>query len=140
MKHEQIQAFVPAYAVAWRAPRLVIVGGGFSGAAAAIALSAQAAHPLTILIVEPSSPIGAGLAYGRAGAGHILDAPAGDLSAHADRPGDFAAWAAAEAGEDPAAASHRFLPRRSFAVYMRRRLHDAILAAPHVKITTTRDA
>ena len=42
----------------------LVIGGGFSGAAAATHLALRAAQPTRITLVEPSEHLGRGLAYG----------------------------------------------------------------------------
>ena len=46
-----------------RARRVVIVGGGFSGAAAAVQLVRASTAPLDVTIVEPRAELGRGMAY-----------------------------------------------------------------------------
>jgi len=55
--------------------RLVIVGGGFSGACLAIQLVRGSALPLAITIIDPAERIGRGLAYSAVDPDHRLNAP-----------------------------------------------------------------
>ncbi len=64
---------------------MVIVGGGFSGAAAAIQLARAAASPLAITIVEPRATLGAGLAYSADDPDHRIN---GTIDSHLVDPAD----------------------------------------------------
>lgn len=75
------------------ARRIVIVGGGASGALVAIQLLRLARRPVEISIVEPRGEIGRGAAYGTTCREHLLNVPAGRMSALPDEPGHFLAWA-----------------------------------------------
>lgn len=70
--------------------RVVIVGGGFTGAAVAIRLSREAKQPLEIIIIEPRSAPGAGLAYDNPDPDHRVNGSAELLVLF---PGDFRAFA-----------------------------------------------
>ncbi len=63
----------------------MIVGGGFSGAAAAIQLARASAAPLAITIVEPRATLGAGLAYSADDPDHRIN---GTIDNHLVDPAD----------------------------------------------------
>ncbi|MDF2233796.1 FAD/NAD(P)-binding protein [Albimonas sp. CAU 1670] len=120
-------------------PRVAILGCGFTGAAAAIALVEAARGPLAITIVDRDRSRGGGLAFGRAPAGELLKVRARDLSILSGRPGDFAGWMACLTGAetDPAeraAIADGFAPRALFANYVRRRLDEAAAARDEVSL------
>lgn len=54
---------------------IVIVGGGYTGACAAIQLNRQARRPLRISVLEPRAEVGQGLAYSTTDPDHRLNAP-----------------------------------------------------------------
>lgn len=103
------------------APTVVIVGAGFSGAATAVQLLRQARSPLRVLLLNESGRMARGLAYGTDSAEHLLNVPAGNMSALADEPEHFlrycqwvdARWRAGD-----------FVPRRLYGAYL-----ESLLAA-----------
>src|SRR5690606_7794125 len=74
---------------------IAIVGGGAAGTLAAIHLLRRAAPGLRIAMYEPSLHPGEGVAYSTRRPEHLLNVPAGKMSALPDEPGDFLAWLAA---------------------------------------------
>lgn len=72
--------------------RVTIVGGGFSGASAAVQLVRASPMPLAITIVEPRERAGPGLAYSASDPDHRLNGP---TWSHSIVPGDaehFTRW------------------------------------------------
>ena len=53
--------------------KVVIIGGGYTGAAAAIHLSRMAGRPLDIRIIEPREDAGRGVAYDTEDPAHRLN-------------------------------------------------------------------
>ncbi len=71
---------------------VAIIGGGASGAIAAIQLIRNADRPLKIIFVEPRSSLGRGIAYSTEFDSHLLNVPAWNMSAlHGDRD-HFVRW------------------------------------------------
>ena len=70
-----------------------VVGGGFTGAAVAIALMARIRSPFRLVIVERGRTLGRGIAYGSYHPLHLLNVRTRDLSVCASQPGDFLNWA-----------------------------------------------
>jgi uncharacterized NAD(P)/FAD-binding protein YdhS len=110
--------------------RIGIIGGGFSGASAAVHLARLSPVPLAIDIIEPRSDVGAGLAYGSCGAEHRLNVPADRMIVVRDGVPSFATWlkATGEDVKDPdgATADGSHYPRRAvFGRYMRDLVRDA---------------
>jgi uncharacterized NAD(P)/FAD-binding protein YdhS len=103
-------------------PTVAIVGGGFSGSitAAQILRQADAAGAaVKVVLLEKRGSIGEGLAYGTSEECHLLNVPAGRMSAWADQPGDFLQWAIAR---DGGITADDFLPRRLYGEYVRETL------------------
>ena len=118
-----------------------VIGGGFTGAAAAIACLQRIAEPFHLTIVEPTASLGRGVAYGGHRPLHLLNVRARDLSVFADRPGDFLNWAFQnlDQGENDAGLleglSHAFLPRQLFGEYVRQRLFEVADRRHDAKLT-----
>jgi len=116
-----------------KAPLTVsVVGGGFTGAAAAIACLARIDRPFRLVVVEPSASLGRGVAYGAHHPLHLLNVRTRDLSVRAGQPGDFLNWAfrQLDQGENHAGLhdglAHTFLPRQLFGEYVRERFFEAV--------------
>lgn len=71
---------------------IAIVGGGASGALVAAQIGLQAALPCKVLLFDPSDHLGKGLAYGTRDLTHLLNVPAGKISALPDQPSHFLNW------------------------------------------------
>jgi uncharacterized NAD(P)/FAD-binding protein YdhS len=73
---------------------VAIVGGGFSGAMLAARLAQdRTGPPLKILLIDRTGRFGRGVAYGTTNPRHLLNVPAGQMSALADVPNHFVSWA-----------------------------------------------
>jgi uncharacterized NAD(P)/FAD-binding protein YdhS len=100
---------------------VLIIGAGFSGTAVAVQLLRQATGPLRVRLLNESGRMARGLAYGTDSAEHLLNVPAGNMSALADAPDHFlryCQWVDArwQAGS--------FVPRRLYGAYL-----ESLLAA-----------
>jgi uncharacterized NAD(P)/FAD-binding protein YdhS len=105
------------------ARRIVIVGGGFSGASAAVQLARNIAQPLEIAIVEPAEEVGPGLAYSTGDPVFRLNAVAGAHSIDPADPGHFNSWCDAQGlrDSDPdayAPCGQPFARRRDYGRYL----------------------
>jgi len=94
---------------------VAIVGGGCSGLLVAAQLLKQG-YGGAIAIVEPRAALGRGLAYSTPFGEHVLNVPAGKMSAFPDEPGHFLAWL--RAGRYPDAAATFFAPRSVYGEYL----------------------
>lgn len=104
---------------------IVIVGAGFSGAVTAVQLLRHARHPLRVVLVNESGRMARGLAYGTRSEAHVLNVPAGNMSALADRPDDFLRYCR---GSDPQVQPASFVPRRLYGAYL-----EALLSAAEAR-------
>jgi uncharacterized NAD(P)/FAD-binding protein YdhS len=86
----------------------------------------RASSSLKIVLVERRGAVGEGVAYSTRDPLHLLNVPAGKMSAWPDRPDDFLAWARRLHGNVLAT---DFLPRQLYAAYIRDTLLDASAAA-----------
>ncbi|HXY34294.1 MAG TPA: FAD/NAD(P)-binding protein [Planctomycetaceae bacterium] len=121
-------------------PNIVIVGGGFCGVMTAAQILRDAARSglgVNVVVVERQGAIGEGLAYGTRDLTHLLNVPAGRMSAWPDRPDDFVAWASRRLG--PVAKSD-FLPRQWYGEYVRESLlKTAQEAGPNARLNVIYD-
>ncbi|MDO1583807.1 FAD/NAD(P)-binding protein [Rhizobium oryzicola] len=74
------------------APLIAVIGGGFSGAAFALHLVRHHGPAARIVIFEPRSRLGAGLAYSTLDPAHRINVPAGRMSLYPDLPDNFQAF------------------------------------------------
>jgi uncharacterized NAD(P)/FAD-binding protein YdhS len=114
--------------------RVVVIGAGASGTLAAVHLL-RSDVPLELVLVDRSGEFGPGRAYRTGDPGHLLNTPAGKMSALADEPDHFARWSRADAGA--------FLPRRDYGRYLTETLRAEEKRTPdttvrHVTDTVTR--
>jgi uncharacterized NAD(P)/FAD-binding protein YdhS/predicted metal-dependent enzyme (double-stranded beta helix superfamily) len=110
---------------------MTVVGGGFSGSITAAQLLRQARSsslPLRVVLLEQRGSIGEGLAYSSREECHLLNVPAGRMSAWPDQPNDFLRWANAR---NPAISADDFLPRQWYGEYIRQTLLKAAADAGH---------
>lgn len=90
--------------------QVLIVGGGASGILVAIHIARHASTPIVVTIAEPSAKLGYGVAYGTSDSEHLLNVPAGRMSALSDEPNHFLLWAGCETGD--------FVARQRFGRYL----------------------
>lgn len=95
---------------------VAIIGSGFSGSMLAVHLSHTEAPP-KVALIERSHRFGPGLAYGAAAAEHLLNVPAGKMSAFPDQPSHFLDWAQSHLAGTGVTAD-TFLPRLAYGRYL----------------------
>lgn len=119
----------PASHSAGTRPAVLIVGGGFAGTCAAIHLLRQRDRAVDVVLIEPASRLGGGLAHSSADPDHRLNAPVSVHVVIPDVPDHLEAWLKAEGRiERDADCMHdgTLYPRRSdFGAYMRAQLEHA---------------
>ena len=104
-------------------PTVAIIGGGASGTLAAVQLlrrAGAAARPLRVLLIDRDGRHGLGRAYSTAHPGHLLNSPAGRMSALPGDPDHLARWAKAQGIQHDG-----FLARRDYGRYLAELLADA---------------
>ncbi len=118
---------------------LAVLGGGASGCLVATQLLRRAASPVRVMLIERGDRLARGVAYGTAHPSHLLNVPAGRMSAFADDASHFVRWLARE----PATASlgpSDFAPRVAYGNYLQACLEEAITAArPGVELQVLTD-
>lgn len=104
---------------------VAIVGGGFSGALTAVnLLSMRVDYPVQIFLIERAPRFARGFAYSTNSPMHLLNVPAGKMSALPDKPEHFLNWAKERNSEIN---EKTFVPRMLYGEYLESVLHDAIL-------------
>lgn len=71
---------------------VVIIGGGFTGAVAALNLADHSTRPLSISVVEPAEKVGLGVAYGTTDPDHRLNGASAVHLVSLSDPGHFTRW------------------------------------------------
>jgi uncharacterized NAD(P)/FAD-binding protein YdhS len=107
---------------------IVVIGGGASGTLVAAALVAQTTD-VRVVVVEPRERLGCGVAYSTECPVHLLNVPAGKISAFPDRPDHFVRWLSERSGANVAPSS--FVPRSSYGDYLNAIATDAQANAPY---------
>ncbi len=112
--------------------RICVIGGGFTGVAAAIACLHRVDTSFRLTVVEPAPDLGRGIAFGDRHPANLLNVRARDLTVLSDRPSDFLNWAFRQIDQGESDSSlleglaHAFLPRQLFGEYVKQRLFEAV--------------
>jgi uncharacterized NAD(P)/FAD-binding protein YdhS len=106
---------------------VAIVGGGASGTLAA-SLLVKRSEAANVVIIDPCEQLGRGVAYATDCSRHVLNVPAGNMSALPFAPDHFVRWLAAkvEAPYGPTS----FVPRSLYGDYLSGIATEAQAAAP----------
>ncbi|WP_039955255.1 FAD/NAD(P)-binding protein, partial [Xanthomonas graminis] len=107
---------------------IAIVGGGAAGTLVALHLLQRATRALRLQLIEPQAALAQGVAYATPCAEHLLNVPAGRMSAFAEWPDDFLDWLQQQALYP--ALPQAYVQRRHYADYLRARLAQAQAASP----------
>ena len=116
--------------------RIAVIGAGFTGSILATHLLRAAEIPTTVILIERSDALGAGLAYSTPNATHLLNVRAGNMSAFPDDPRHFVRWLWAhdDRSEIPPS-GHGFVSRGRYGDYIQDVLNEArAKAPPHVTL------
>ncbi len=116
----------PANALPSARKTIAIIGGGASGTLTACHLVNGGAQA-RVVILEPRAEKARGLAYSTPSLQHLLNVPAGKISALPHQPEHFTDWLRAH--HDPAATAFTFAPRAVFGSY----LQSLLAATPGVE-------
>lgn len=99
---------------------IAIIGAGFSGTLLSLSLQASAPPDTRIHLIESTGRFGPGLAYSTANRNHLLNVPAGRMSAFPGEPLDFLHWLQARASSGVNEAG--FTSRATYGAYLSDRL------------------
>lgn len=101
---------------------LVIIGAGFSGAVTAIQFLQRGVPNTHTILLNRSGEMARGLAYGTNSSRHLLNVPAGNMSALADQPDQFLRFCERRL---PGTLASSFVPRKLYGEYLSELLADA---------------
>lgn len=104
-------------------PRIAIIGAGFSGALLAVHLL-RSRLPMRIVLFERRPTFARGVAYSTDRLEHLLNVPAGNMSALVGQPGHFLEWLKRH---EPNAHAHTFASRTLYGHY----LEEVLMQARH---------
>ncbi len=116
---------------------IVIVGGGFAGVVTAVQLIRHGSSSVRLTIVERHGRPGNGVAYGTENHTHLLNVPAGNMSAFCDDPQHFLQWA--QEHHDAKTESTSFLPRHVYGKYMEWVFQTTAESSPKAALHWIRD-
>ena len=105
---------------------LAVLGAGFSGAVVAARALESSRCPLRVLLINRSGRMARGAAYGTRTEAHVLNVPAGRMSAYPEDEDDFLRYAQARTCGVTGGA---FLPRRLYGEYLEWLLERAVARA-----------
>ncbi|HZF48380.1 MAG TPA: FAD/NAD(P)-binding protein [Polyangiaceae bacterium] len=109
-------------------PTVAIIGAGFSGTLTAVHLLRRGLpQGLRVLLINRSGLMARGVAYGTRTSAHVLNVPAGRMSAMPDDEESFVRFAR---WHDPTVTGGSFVPRRLYGDYLGALLDNAAAAAP----------
>jgi uncharacterized NAD(P)/FAD-binding protein YdhS len=108
--------------------RIAIIGAGFSGTLLALHLLRRCPAGSKITLIERGVQFGRGAAYATGNPSHLLNVPAGKMSAFHDRPRDFVDWLKSQTGLPVTGPLNEgsFVPRQVFGDYVRHLLNQEI--------------
>ena len=99
--------------------QIAIVGGGATGALAALHLTHALGPGTEIVVVEPAQEVGRGLAYATDDPSHLLNVRVGNMSAFPDQPEHLLEWLRSKrVGAVGDATAFCFIPRGVYGAYL----------------------
>lgn len=108
-------------------PTLAVIGAGFSGTmVAAQLLRRHYSTACRVVLINRSGPMARGVAYGTSSSRHVLNVPAGRMSAFPDDEEHFLRFVRTQI---PEADGGTFAPRRLYGDYLAHTLSEAAAAA-----------
>ena len=109
---------------------LAIIGGGAGGVLAALQALRRGSAGEDIVLLEPRATVAQGVAYSTRFAEHLLNVPAGRMSAFSDSPEEFLDFLIEADPEDSrAVVADAFTERLKYGAYLRHRLEEALTSS-----------
>ncbi|MDM7922788.1 MAG: FAD/NAD(P)-binding protein, partial [Pyrinomonadaceae bacterium] len=117
-----LQSFITNGGLQRSMMRITIIGGGASGTLLAINLIRNSGgEPIEVNMIESRQNTGRGVAYSTGHDRHLLNVPAGKMSAFPDEPGHFFEWLKAKGHNFN---ESDFVPRKLYGDYLSELLHE----------------
>ncbi|MEU4877519.1 FAD/NAD(P)-binding protein [Streptomyces sp. NPDC021608] len=120
--------------------RVAVVGAGAAGSLTAVQLLRQAdrrGRAVEVWLIDPARGTGPGVAYGTSDPRHLLNVPAGRMSAFPDDAGHFLRWLRER---NPLTAPGDFVPRRVYGQYLTDVVERAVDACGRGRLHRVRDS
>lgn len=120
---------------------IAVIGSGFTGTLLSLHLLRRCPPTTRITLVERNAQFGRGQAYATGNANHVLNVPAGRMSAFHGQPGHFLEWAQAHPQPDCEGCgltAGSFVPRRFYGVYIRSLLKEELKRSPGHRLELVR--
>jgi uncharacterized NAD(P)/FAD-binding protein YdhS len=122
-----------------RETAIAVIGAGFSGTLIALHLLRRCPADVVVHLIEKHSRFGRGLAYATGNPNHLLNVPAGRMSAFSDQPNDFVEWLRNDAAaEHHGASGTSFIQRAVFGRYVRHLLNAELKRAGKQRLVLSR--
>ncbi|WP_131196070.1 FAD/NAD(P)-binding protein [Lichenihabitans psoromatis] len=113
--------------------RLIVIGGGYTGATVVIHAIRTTSTPLHIDLVEPQADLGFGTAYGTLDPVHRINVPTNKMSVLPDDVDHLTRWLFDHQALPDAASTdlqgHHYVPRHAYGRYIEATLREAIVSA-----------
>jgi uncharacterized NAD(P)/FAD-binding protein YdhS len=101
--------------------KIGIIGGGFTGTMTAVQLVKKSTAPLEIILINEKGTLNRGIAYHPYSDKHLLNVPAGKMSAFPDESDHFLDWTMKQpefTEKDKTLIANSFLPRKWYGDYL----------------------
>jgi uncharacterized NAD(P)/FAD-binding protein YdhS len=121
---------------------IAVVGAGFSGTMLSLWLQASAPAGTRICLIERTGAFAVGHAYATSNHRHLLNVPAGRMSAFPDLPGDFVQWLRRQPEArlgDVVPSEAAFVPRALYGAYLRDLLDASLREARSSRLELWQD-
>ena len=107
---------------------IAVIGAGFSGTLLSLHLLRRCPPGTRVRLIERNRQFGRGQAYSTGNPSHLLNVPAGRMSAFRDRPHDFLDWLRRQPVREGCSQveAGTFIPRREFGAYVRALLNEEL--------------
>ncbi|MBV8400342.1 MAG: FAD/NAD(P)-binding protein [Acetobacteraceae bacterium] len=124
-----------------RIPTIAVIGAGFSGSLLSVHLLRRCPASVRVILIERNAQFGRGQAYSTGNPTHLLNVPAGRMSAFHDQPMHFVHWLRSQDATElgvPRASESSFVSRRLYGQYIRSLLKEELRRESHKKLELVR--